>query len=265
MLTSKSSPRKKHITIGTPKETSCNSQQARSNTIITRFASHELQHQSKVPSNTTSSYQTGKSSSAIDLYRKSSLRKKKVHVTESKLNLQSKMSIPRPDGSYEIDCKNAIYEPSSHPKTSLTGNYIRHGDEKYSSDVVNVQEDLRTNVLRALSNEEKVKFMKLETAVAKLGFPYDSLALAQFLIVSHGDLGESLGRMKSLQEIIKEYKIDKVNVADAVLMLEGNAPLWSIGGYDSDGRRIHQANFGKIPAAQILEVFPTFSKGLLML
>jgi len=270
--TSKSSSQKQHITISIPKATSNNVQQARSNTIEARFVSlgdlpNEPQNPTKVPGNTTSSYQPGKSSSANVVKRKSRLKMRKVHVTKSKQNLSSKMTIPRQDGSYWIECKHEFDEPSSHdsPKTSSTGNNNRLEDEKSSLDVINVQEDLRTNVLRALSNEEKVNFMKLEAAVAKLGFPYDSLTLAQFFIVSHGDVGESLDRMKSLQNMRKEYKIDKVNVADTLFMLEECTALHSIGGFDSEGRRVYLVNFGKVNMQRTTEKFPAFSKANLML
>jgi len=118
----------------------------------------------------------------------------------------------------------------------------------------------RTMVLNSLNEEEKVKFRILEEAVAKNGWKYQAIDIAQFLIVSHLKIKRSLTRIRKWREVMRTYGGDQVSVFSAFEYIKAHPEYTSIGGYDRDGRRIYVIHFGSMPANEILDEYSTFCK-----
>jgi len=134
--------------------------------------------------------------------------------------------------------------------------------EKLSFKLSNGNSDYqdRTTVLNSLNQEEKVKFRILEEAVAKHDWKYQAIDIAQFLIVSHLKITESLTRIKEWRKVMSTYGGDKVSVFSAFEYIKAHSEYTSIGGYDREGRRIYVIHFGSMPANDILNDYSTFCK-----
>jgi len=217
-------------------------------------------------------HKTKEISPIIPLSQKECMPIKNTCVSKTTLNTSSDAALMKQNISGERHNKEDIKENTPYEclsvetlKTSSEGAPIHTEDEKNSLEVIDQSVDKRRNILRALNQREKVKFMQIEFDVAKLGLPYREIDIIQFLVVSHWDLQDCLDRMKRLRKMYKEYKTDTVKLADALIRMRGMTELFSVGGFDPDGRRVFALHFGKIPAAKTLQEFPTFSKMLSMI
>lgn len=119
----------------------------------------------------------------------------------------------------------------------------------------------RRSILDSLSRDEKEKFAILEEAVAKEGFSYQPIDLAQFFIVSHGDIPTCLSRMKKWRGALSEWHVDKVLVRDA-LAYWTSYDFLSVGGYDSGGRRVYVTHWGNVPVNAVLDDYSRHVKSL---
>jgi len=198
-----------------------------------------------------------------------------------------KMKGSKSDAAYQIDLRSVVSSPevarrvrsnSSESNeyndqlmsySSLLGSpgdgfKLNVSDEEDSvlelkSDPVYEQQRI---IMNELSKSERAKFKKLEKYVAKYGYPYRAIEIAQFLIVSHEDLKESESRMKRWRDLLKEHKADKVEIGQSLEFLRVFSNLSGIGGYEQEGRRIYCLNFGIIPVQSVLAQFPVFSKAM---
>jgi len=196
----------------------------------------------------------------------------KVCLSRTTLNASWDAALAKEYISYQRDTMEDINEYPQYGrlnvedlKTSSKAVSIQREDEKYSVEIMNQSLAKRRNILRELNEEEKIKFMKIESDVAKLGLPQQAIDIIQFLIVSHWDLPECLDRMKRLKIMEKDYKIDTVTLADGITQMRERTEMFRIGGYDPDGRRVVVVNFGKLPAARLSEEFPAFCKMMKLL
>jgi len=135
-------------------------------------------------------------------------------------------------------------------------------DEKFSLtiSVEKSERQRRTAILDSLNEEEKVKFRILEEAIVKHGWNYQPIDIAQFLIVSHLKVTESLTRIRKWREVMKTWEGDTVSVFSAFQYIKAHPEYTSIGGYDPDGRRVYVIHFGSMPANDVLDDYSTFCK-----
>lgn len=163
-------------------------------------------------------------------------------------------------GSRVQDC---ISTGAEH-KSDFKENFTNHVPQDNSS-LTSINKDWlkwkgRMEILDALSEDEKSKFIILEDAVAKEGLSYQPIDIAQFLLVSHCNIPECMSRMKKWRGVMKEWEGDKVLLRSGLAYISENNDIWSIGGYDREGRRVWAVNFGNVPTKAVLEDFPRFCK-----
>jgi len=153
----------------------------------------------------------------------------------------------------------------SFSKESIAHNQVQNNIKMFTISDEKIDCYQRGIIFNSLNSEEKTKFKVLEKAVAEHGYKYQPIDLAQYLIVSHLEIPESLRRMKKWGEKKTEWKVDDVPVSRGIQYLK-DYPLWiSIGGYDKEGRRIYVIHFGNIIPSDITNNFATYVKSMNLL
>jgi len=128
-----------------------------------------------------------------------------------------------------------------------------------------VTKQRRKIVYDALSDAEKERFTILEEDVGKHGYSYQAVDIAQFLIVSHLDLNESLTRMKKWRAMLRQHQADQVSVGQCLAFQRETDFMSAVGGCDPEGRRIYVINFGLVKANSVLAEFPVYAKTMNLL
>jgi len=118
----------------------------------------------------------------------------------------------------------------------------------------------RILILESLNQEEKEKFIILEKAVAHRCLIEQPIDLAQYLIVSHLEIAESLARIMKWRKVMRKWKGDQVTASSAFDYMRAHPEYTSIGGCDRDGRRVYVIHFGSVLAKDILNDFSRYCK-----
>merc|ERR1719320_893825 len=104
-----------------------------------------------------------------------------------------KISVKKPVALKYLSSESIVPTPPQSVMTSLM-----ISDEK-------LEDQQRTTVLHSLNQQEKAKFIILEKAVANHCLYQQPIDLAQYLIVSHLEIPESLSRIKKWREIMRKW------------------------------------------------------------
>jgi len=120
----------------------------------------------------------------------------------------------------------------------------------------------RAAIISKLDIEEKASFKDLEKAVAKRGYKCQPIDLVQYLIVSHLKIPECLTRLQKWEEELKKWKGDEVPVSSSIEYIREHPEWNSIGGLDSEGRRVYVIHFGSVIPNEILNSFPRYCKSV---
>jgi len=123
-----------------------------------------------------------------------------------------------------------------------------------------IVDNQRILILDSLNQEEKEKFEILEKAVADNCLNEQPIDIAQYLIVSHLEIKESLTRIRKWRKEMRKWKGDQITVSSALDYMRAYPEYTSIGGYDLDGRRVYVLHFGSVIAKDILNDFSRYCK-----